>query len=95
MIYGTDHTTLEPERCCNCQKVSDELIPLLNKWNFKACPECAEWSHAVETGETCPELHRAIINSKTIDEVRQVIRAHQGAECVHCGATKKTAIRIA
>ena len=92
MLYGPEYATLapEPERCGNCRKPSDDLVLLENGWDFKACPACAEWCHAVEAAEPCPDLHRAMVTAKTIEEVRLALRAHPVAECVHCGATKKS-----
>ena len=97
MIYGQHYEQFswankQPELCGNCRKPSDELVFLPNGWNFKACAECAEWCRAVETAEPCPDLHGAIVTAKNIDEVRMAMRAHQGAECVHCGSTMKTVI---
>jgi hypothetical protein len=92
MLYGPEYTTWQkgPELCGNCSQPSDNLIPLGNGWNFKACPQCAEWCHAVEAAEPCPDLHRSVVTATSIDEVRLALRAHQRAECVHCGSTKKT-----
>jgi len=82
--------TRETETCGNCGELSDSLIPLGNGWNFKACPNCAEWCRAVEqTEDTCPELLSRIIRANSITEVRNALKAHQGAACVHCGSTKK------
>lgn len=94
MVYGSAYTSwaLEPEACGNCRKPTESLVSLGNGWNFKACPECAEWCKAVEeTEEACPGLFSQIIQANSIAEVRNALKAHQGAACVHCGSTKKTA----
>jgi hypothetical protein len=94
MIYGQAYEDSgwgeEPEICDNCQRQSDDIVLLANGWNFKACPECAEWCHAVEVAEPCPDLHRSVVTANSIDEVRKALRSHQGIECVHCSLTKKT-----
>lgn len=93
MIYGVDYEKSsigrEFETCGNCQKPSDNLVFLENEWNFNACPECAEWCHAVETAEPCPDLHRAVVTANSVEEARKALRAHLDMECLHCGPTKK------
>lgn len=89
MLYGPEYATwaVEPETCQNCRRPSDNLVQLENGWNYKACPECAEWAHAVEQAETsCPDLHEAVTGARTIDEVRLAMRSHQGATCAACGS---------
>ena len=97
MIYGQPYEdsgwgSEDPEVCGNCQKPSVDLVLLANGWNFNACPECAEWCQAVEIAEPCPNLHRAVINATSIEAVRLALRAHQSAECAHCGSTRKTVV---
>ena len=94
MIYGVDYEKSsmgsEPERCGNCEKACEELIELKNGWNFKACPECAEWCYAVEVAEPCPVLHREVVTANSVEEVREALRIHFDTECIHCGSSRET-----
>ena len=83
--------------CPNCKRlVREEDIDLIPGWNFRGCRECAAQSALLLSREDaqgeplCPVEYDLLLISNSIAEMHAALKAHQGAECVHCGSVRKT-----
>jgi hypothetical protein len=83
--------------CRNCGKPS-ETLTWLPGWDFNGCPECAAQCRIMEAAEDangeprCPVQYGALVRANSAAELLDVLKAHRGAECVHCASTRDTVL---
>jgi len=66
---------------CGCYVAEEDLVSLKNRWNFLACPACAEETRLIELAAgLCDRLFTEMVETGNLAEMQAALDFH-GKTC--------------